>query len=95
MSEQIVVALPKPVASQQQDPSPEEIAAACALIQLEWSPAERARRWGYKPLEWLPPGAERHRSPEDSFFAERGWRSGKRRARDERHRKRADLVHAD
>jgi hypothetical protein len=43
MSE-IVIALPRPVASQHQDPSPEEIRERCLEIQAEWTPAIRRQR---------------------------------------------------
>jgi len=91
----VEVALPRPVCSQTQDPTPEEIRAICLEIQKEWTPAERERRWGYKVPEWLPPGAERHKSLEDSLFAEKGWGrpKGKRRSRDLRHR--GAMVHGD
>ncbi|WP_197529170.1 hypothetical protein [Aeoliella mucimassa] len=37
------------------DPSPEEIAQACAEIRKGWSKVERAKRKAQKVDEWCPP----------------------------------------
>lgn len=41
-------------ANQSPDPSPEEIRAACLLIQSEWSPVERRKReaWAHAPARF-------------------------------------------
>lgn len=54
----VEIDVPKPAGGQlHRDPSPAEIAAMCLEIQKEWTPAERAWRWQYKPQEWMPLGA--------------------------------------
>ena len=56
------------------EPTPEQIEAECLAIQAEWTAEERERRWQYpSDRHWLPPGAMKHRSPEDLWRAERGF----------------------
>jgi hypothetical protein len=37
------------------DPSPDEIRRRTAAIRKTWTPRERARRSGFRRIDWLPP----------------------------------------